>query len=56
MVELFSILITLILLMAVIFAIRIFNKTIQEDIKDFKEKYQLTKRLILKLKKNGNIY
>lgn len=50
MASLFSSLMTINLLIVVIFAIKVFIETIQEDIKDFKEKYQFTKKLISSIK------
>jgi len=44
---------TIILLIVVIFAIKMFIETIQEDIKDFKEKYQFTKQLISSIKESN---
>jgi len=56
MTSLFSSLITVILFFAVVFAVKIFSKTIQEDIKEFKEKYQFARRLILSLKESNTYF
>jgi hypothetical protein len=53
MASIFSSLMTIILLIVVIFAIKVFIETIQEDIKDFKEKYQFTKQLISSIKESN---
>ena len=53
---LFSSLMTIVLLIAVLFAVKIFIKTIQEDIKEFKEKYQSTKKLFLTLKESNTYF
>lgn len=53
MASLFSSLMTIILLIVVIFAIKVFIETIQEDIKDIKEKYQFTKKLISSIKESS---
>jgi len=56
MTSLFSSLMTIVLLTAVIFAIKMFSKTIQEDIKKIKEKYQFTKKLVLTLKESNTYF
>ena len=56
MTSLFSILMTVVLLTVVIFAVKMFIKTIQEDIKEFKEKYQSTKKLFLTLKEGNTFF
>ena len=53
MASIFSSLMTIILLIVVIFAIKVFIETIQEDIKDFKENYQFTKKLISSIKESN---
>ena len=49
-------LMTIILFLAVIFAVEIFIKTIQEDIKEFKEKYQSIKKIFLTLKESNTYF
>ena len=56
MTSLFSSLMTIILFLAVIFAVEIFIKTIQEDIKEFKEKYQSIKKMFLTLKESNTYF
>jgi len=54
--SLFSSLMTIVLLIAIIYAIKMFSKTIQEDIKKIKEKFQFTKKLILTLKESNTYF
>lgn len=56
MTSLLSSLMTILLFLIVIFAVRMFSKTIQEDIKQFKQKYQFTKKLVLTLKENNTYF